>query len=59
MNALISLVTPGFPTEVWDAVVSSVLHAAIFWDVTPYSLIKTYRRFGPTYCLHSLPFYIP
>jgi hypothetical protein len=31
----------------------------IFWVVTPYGLIDTYRRFGGTYCLHFQGWYLP
>jgi hypothetical protein len=24
----------------------------ILWDVTPYSLVPKYQRFGGTYCIH-------
>jgi hypothetical protein len=25
---------------------------AVFWDVTPYSLVEVYRHFRGAYCLH-------
>jgi hypothetical protein len=28
------------------------MKTAIFWDVTPFSMVEDYRRFGGTYCFH-------
>jgi hypothetical protein len=33
-----------------------LLRTYVFWDITPYSLVKVNRHFGETYCLHSQSF---
>jgi hypothetical protein len=32
----------------------SIMKMAVFWDVTPYSLVEVYRRFKSSYCLIAL-----
>jgi hypothetical protein len=41
--------------EVLQVVMSAIIKIAVFWDMTPCSLVGRYEHFGGTCCLHLYP----
>jgi hypothetical protein len=42
----------GTPCVGFEVLTAVVMKSTLFWDITPYSLLKVNRRFGETYRLH-------